>query len=85
MPREIDSRLHRTFLKRIKERRLELGLTQTDLASRLDTTQSAYADIEAGRRTPGLDLVERVAKALSTKDNKISAVDLLSEEPVQGR
>jgi ribosome-binding protein aMBF1 (putative translation factor) len=39
------------------------GLTQTELARRMGTTQSAIAAIEAGARTPTVDLLERLARA----------------------
>ncbi|BBZ51113.1 helix-turn-helix transcriptional regulator [Mycobacterium heidelbergense] len=39
------------------------GLTQTELARRMGTTQSAIAAIEAGARTPTVALLERLARA----------------------
>jgi ribosome-binding protein aMBF1 (putative translation factor) len=39
------------------------GLTQTELAKRMGTTQSAIAAIETGARTPTVDLLERLARA----------------------
>jgi ribosome-binding protein aMBF1 (putative translation factor) len=39
------------------------GLTQTELARCMGTTQSAIAAIEAGARTPTVDLLERLARA----------------------
>jgi ribosome-binding protein aMBF1 (putative translation factor) len=39
------------------------GLTQTELARRMGTTQSAIAAIESGARTPTVDLLERLARA----------------------
>jgi ribosome-binding protein aMBF1 (putative translation factor) len=39
------------------------GLTQTELARRMGTTQSAIAAIEAGARTPTVELLERLARA----------------------
>lgn len=80
MPYKIDSALHRTFLKRIRQRRVELGLTQQQVADKLDISCPGYNRIESGIRTPGLGVVERVAKALQT-----SAADLLSEESVPSR
>jgi ribosome-binding protein aMBF1 (putative translation factor) len=43
--------------------REDAGLTQTELARRMGTTQSAIAAIEAGSRTPTVDLLERLARA----------------------
>ncbi|WP_254893541.1 helix-turn-helix transcriptional regulator [Mycobacterium malmoense] len=39
------------------------GLTQTELARRMGTTQSAIAAIETGARTPTVKLLERLARA----------------------
>jgi DNA-binding XRE family transcriptional regulator len=80
VPYKIDSALHRTFLKRIKERRKDLDLTQTEVADKLKMTQGAYAQIEAGAFAPGLELIERIGKAL-----KATPAELLSEEPVAVR
>ena len=45
----------------IREARRRAGITQTELAARLDTTQSAIARIERGSTEPSYD---RVASAL---------------------
>lgn len=55
---------HRIFCKRIKERRLELGLRQSDVAERLGIQAPSYNAIEAGKYTPTLDTVDDVAAAL---------------------
>ena len=56
--------LHQRFLKNVRRRRLTLGLTQSQVADALGISQPGYAAIEAGRRNPSLDVVERVADAL---------------------
>ena len=55
--------LHRAFCANVRDRRLQLGLTQMQAAELLGISQPGYAGIEAGRRVPGLDIVERVAVA----------------------
>lgn len=47
----------------IKEARLRAGLTQEELARRLDTTQSVIARWESGARSPSLETIEKVARA----------------------
>lgn len=47
----------------IKEARLRAGLSQTELADRLGTTQSAIARWEAGRANPSADALGRVVAA----------------------
>jgi transcriptional regulator with XRE-family HTH domain len=46
----------------VREARRRAGLTQTDLAGRLGTTQSALARLERGRTEPSF---ERVAQAVA--------------------
>ena len=48
----------------VVERRKALGLSQAELASRCDTTQSAIARLESGGRPPRIDTLLRIADAL---------------------
>jgi DNA-binding transcriptional regulator YiaG len=43
--------------------RTEAGLTQTELAAAMGTSQSAVAAWENGARTPGVEALERLARA----------------------
>lgn len=43
--------------------RTEAGLTQTQLAAAMGTSQSAIAAWENGARTPGVEALERLARA----------------------
>lgn len=47
-------------------RRRELGLSQTQVAARMGTSQSAVARLEAGRGDIRLSTLERYAAALGT-------------------
>lgn len=49
---------------RVRTERERLGLTQTELAERMDTTQPTIARLEAGGVTPSLDTLRRAANAL---------------------
>lgn len=49
---------------RILAYRVEHGLTQTELAKRLDMTQSAVARLEAGDHEPSLATLRRLARVL---------------------
>jgi transcriptional regulator with XRE-family HTH domain len=50
---------------RLVERlRREARLTQAALAARIGTTQAALSKIETGRTLPGLELLDRVARAV---------------------
>ena len=47
--------------------RTSAGLTQTELARRMGTTQSSIARVEAGGSLPTLDLLDRVGRALDAQ------------------
>lgn len=53
-------------LEALVRRRQRLGLTQTVVAARMGTSQSAVARLEAGRSDPRLSTLERYAAALDT-------------------
>ena len=48
----------------VERLRSEAGLTQSELARRVGTTQAAISKIETGRTVPGLELLDRLATAL---------------------
>lgn len=56
----------RAFLigQAVRERRLALGLSQTELATRADMTQPALSRLEAGGVVPTIPLLERISTAL---------------------
>jgi len=47
--------------------RVKKGLTQKELANRLDTKQSAIARLESGNYNPTLEFLQRTAEALGRK------------------
>jgi len=49
------------------EARAKAGLSQGDLAQRMETTQSAIARLESGRTMPSTRTLERFARATGTK------------------
>ncbi len=50
----------------VRERRLECGLTQTELAARAGVSRQLVAAVEAGRNTPAVDAALSLAHALAT-------------------
>ncbi len=56
----------RAFLigQAVRERRLALGLSQIELATRADMTQPALSRLEAGGVVPTIPLLERISMAL---------------------
>lgn len=49
----------------VRSRRLELGMSQTELAERAGMTQSAVSRLEAGGTVPTIGVLERLATALT--------------------
>jgi ribosome-binding protein aMBF1 (putative translation factor) len=64
--REGYAEARRAFLigQAIRERRLALGLSQTELAARAGMTQPALSRLEAGGVVPASPLLERISMAL---------------------
>jgi transcriptional regulator with XRE-family HTH domain len=54
------------LVARLVERRQDLGLTQTEVAARMGTSQSAIARLEAGRSDLRMSTLERYAHAVDT-------------------
>jgi DNA-binding XRE family transcriptional regulator len=50
----------------VRQRRLECGLTQTELASRAGVSRQLVAAVEAGHNTPAVDAALRLAQSLAT-------------------
>ena len=50
-----------------RERRLALGLSQTELATRAGMTQPALSRLEAGGVVPTIPLLERISIALDAE------------------
>lgn len=65
----------RQFAERLREARNSQNLTQADLARRAHLPPSYVSDLEKAKKAPGIDLVDRLAKALD-----ITARDLLPAE-----
>lgn len=59
------------FAKMIYDIRKKTGMTQSEFAKEVQTTQPVIARLESGRdsRTPSLDLLMRIANAAGTRLN----------------
>ncbi len=55
----------RVFAERLKALRTSRGMTQKELATEAQITLSYISRLEAGGAAPGIDLLERLAKALN--------------------
>ncbi len=54
-------------IEKLIQRRLKKGVTQTDLAKKMGTKQSAISRFESGSYNPTIDFLYKVADALDTK------------------
>lgn len=63
----------------VKARRLELGLTQTELADAVGVSQPFIAGLEAGNRVPRIDSIAKLADALRTTPDAILTPGIFSE------
>lgn len=59
-------RLEEVFSKRIKELRLQKGLTLTKAANDIKITKGVYAGYESGAKFPSIGTMERLAVNLGT-------------------
>ncbi len=57
----------------IRKRRLQLGLTQADLATAANIADETVSRIERGRMTPSVEIAERVAAVLQTTLGELRA------------
>jgi ribosome-binding protein aMBF1 (putative translation factor) len=64
----------RALLRELAKRRGELGLSQTVVAARMGTSQSALARLEGGESDPRISTVERFALAIG-EELSITGVD----------
>lgn len=67
----------------LRQRRTELGLTQSELADRADVSQPLIARIEGGDVDPRLSTLRRIVTALDDAEGDVvRAVDLMNEAVV---
>jgi ribosome-binding protein aMBF1 (putative translation factor) len=62
-----EARLAIEFANVIRERRVELGLTQTQLAQRAGLRQPDISRLESGGGTPTIGMLDRLAHALELR------------------
>ncbi|HVT22101.1 MAG TPA: helix-turn-helix transcriptional regulator [Mycobacteriales bacterium] len=78
----------------VREARRRAGLTQTELAEKAGTTQSAIARLEAGRTSPSFDLVLRLVRLCGFRldvlldpydDSDVAQAEVVLRIPVEQR
>jgi DNA-binding XRE family transcriptional regulator len=68
----------------LRDRRLECGLTQTQLASRAGVSRQLVAAVEAGHNAPAVDSALRLAQALGTTVEDLFSPPMPSVTPALG-
>lgn len=63
------------FVERLQQRTKELGLSNADVARRLDVNERTYGHYAAGRREPNLQMLTRIADALQSTPNFLLGVE----------
>jgi len=67
------------FGAEVRRRRKDLGLSQEELAERADLHRTYVSDVEAGKRNPSLQSMQRLAKALgATMGGIFSSVERMA-------
>ena len=59
------------FARRLKELRVERGMTQAELAERAEVTTTYVSKLENAGAAPGIDLVQKLATALGVGVNSL--------------
>ena len=65
--------LKKVIADNIKSRRVELGLTQCDIAEKLHVSQPHVANLENGTRCPSVEMLARLAEVLQTNPGTLMA------------
>lgn len=60
---------------KLKIKRMSRRISQTELAKRINISQSHLANIESGRRRPNPELIERIAKELDCSIDDLYEID----------
>lgn len=60
----------------IRERREQLGISQSELARRCDIKRSTLCDIEKGRINPSIETAIKIAKVLDVSSIQFFADDI---------
>lgn len=71
---EVEYRIARNII----HERYKLGLSQSELANRIDMTQSVIARIESGNKNITIKTLEKVAKGLNTNISYLTRNDELA-------
>lgn len=72
--------LKKLFRVKLKEIRLDRGMTQAELAKKIEAHQPFVSALESGETSPTLETIAKLAEAL-----KVAPRDLMPEEKIPTR
>ena len=64
--------------EKLKNERLRIGMTQTELALRAGVSANYYSEIEAGKKTPAVDILIAIIDAMN-----LEGVDCLLKRRIE--
>ena len=70
---------------KLKKVRLDLGLTQVEVATRAGIDRSTYTNIELGHKNPSLKVAIRIKQALGQTEDDIFLVTKVSKRHEEAR
>jgi DNA-binding XRE family transcriptional regulator len=79
------SNIVRFFAERLRDARVARGMTQRDLALRAHVAQTYISRLEAAGAAPGIDLLERLARALKASPMDYCRPRVLWPRPLPNR
>ncbi|HHW89456.1 MAG TPA: helix-turn-helix transcriptional regulator [Clostridiales bacterium] len=71
------------FAKRLKNLRIDNGLTQQELADAIGTTRSAVAQWESGNNRPISKTIEKIAEVLNTDVNYLLGTETIQQSELE--
>ena len=71
VPHEVASRVLKEQISPIRAWREYLGLTQAEVAARMDVSQSAFAQVEAPEAKPRMSTLKKVSAALGVVPDQL--------------
>lgn len=80
MPSVYSERVRRTIAANVRQRRLELGLTQADAAEQIGMATRHLQKLEAGELNVTIDTLSKVVEALD-----MTIIDVFRESRAKGR
>src|SRR5438105_6370391 len=78
--------VRKVFGAELRRRRKELGLSQEELGERANSHRTYVSDVEAGKRNPSLQSMQRLASAVGASIGSVfGAVEGIVAGPTHGR